>query len=220
MSHCLLGGLPASGALRWSLAWRRFSLSSCNTVVRTKQASRSAPAFALLLRRRFVRYGSYSLDGVRPPPAPDGAKSPMHIARHHLDSVFVGSKETQTLQLCNHGLKPHSYRQVLSLMLGQNSRVECQVAQNAGGLAFNQFRPDYTGRKRQRTHKQINLTRQLGRSALLPMIPLVCCGATSKVTKRLTERATTRWRVQNCRRTPMTPTPSCWRRSSRQSSRR
>ena len=121
----------------------------------------------------------HSPDGVRPPPAPlDGAKSPMHIARHHLDSVFVGSKETQTLQRCAIiGLKPHSYRQVLSLMLGAKiPGVECQVAQNAGGLGL-RISSDPTildANGKERTSKSISPV-QLEGPALLPMtLPLVC----------------------------------------------
>lgn len=83
----------------------------------------------------------HSHDGTaRPPdgsPAAD-AQSPKHLARHHIDPVFVGNDERGVLQRgALIGLKPFSYRQVLAEMLGAHlPGVVCNVAQNSGGMAL------------------------------------------------------------------------------------
>lgn len=83
----------------------------------------------------------WSPDGIaRPPddnPASD-AQSPAHMARHHIDPVFVGDEENDIMQRATLvGLKPHSYRQVIAEMLGARLHgVECNVALNEGGMAL------------------------------------------------------------------------------------
>ena len=83
----------------------------------------------------------YSEDGKSPPPkdhpAHDAA-SPLHIARHHIDPVFVGNSETGLVQrACCVGLKPHTYRQILSELLGASiDGVVCNAALNEGGLGL------------------------------------------------------------------------------------
>ena len=83
----------------------------------------------------------YSPDGVSPPPADHPAStaaSPAHIARHHIDPVFVGNQSTGLRQRgASIGMKPHSYRQVLAELLGAKIvGVECNVALNEGGLSL------------------------------------------------------------------------------------
>jgi len=83
----------------------------------------------------------YSPDGVAPPPADHpahDATSPMQVARHHIDPVFVGNQETGLLQrACTIGMKPHSYRQVLTELLGVKiAEVQCNVALNEGGMGL------------------------------------------------------------------------------------
>tara|TARA_B100001109_G_scaffold114703_1_gene93497 strand:- start:1143 stop:5012 length:3870 start_codon:yes stop_codon:yes gene_type:complete len=83
----------------------------------------------------------HSPDGVARPPAASplhDAASPAAVATHHLNPVFVedhfdGLKQRSSVI----GLKPHSYRQVLSLSMGAHiDGVECQVALNEGGLSL------------------------------------------------------------------------------------
>lgn len=83
----------------------------------------------------------HSPDGVSPPPRDHpahGAASPMQLARHHIDPVFVGNQDTGLVQrACSVGMKPHSYRQVLAELLGAGiAGVECNVALNEGGMGL------------------------------------------------------------------------------------
>ena len=75
-------------------------------------------------------------------PSPDSplhdAVSTGHVAAHHISPVFV-EDHADCLQQRGSviGLKPHSYRQVLSLAMGAHIEgVECQVALNEGGLSL------------------------------------------------------------------------------------
>ena len=83
----------------------------------------------------------HSEDGIKAPadwsPA-SSATSPSHMARHHIDPVFVGDYDQGILQRgAIVGLKGHSYRQVLAEMLGAHLRgVECNVYQNSGGMSL------------------------------------------------------------------------------------
>jgi hypothetical protein len=83
----------------------------------------------------------YSEDGKSPPPKDHPtheAASPLHVARHHIDPVFVGNSETGLVQrACCVGLKPHTYRQILSELLGASiDGVVCNAALNEGGLGL------------------------------------------------------------------------------------
>ena len=83
----------------------------------------------------------HSPDGASRPPdscPASGASGPMNISRHHLDPVFVGDEDHDLLQRgCLIGLKPHSYRQVISELLGSHiDGVICNVVINEGGLSL------------------------------------------------------------------------------------
>jgi hypothetical protein len=83
----------------------------------------------------------HSEDGIQRPPSSSPAstaKSPSEIARHHIDPIFVGDEDQGLLQRgAIIGLKTHSYRQVLAEMMGAHIEgVECNVAQNSGGMAL------------------------------------------------------------------------------------
>jgi hypothetical protein len=62
----------------------------------------------------------------------------MNVARHHIDPVFVGNQKSGLKQrACCVGIKPHSYRQVLSELLGADIEgVVCNVCLNEGGLGL------------------------------------------------------------------------------------
>lgn len=83
----------------------------------------------------------YSEDGVKPPPSyhpASSANSPRCVCRHHIDPLFVGNSATGVKQRASSiGLKPHTYRQVVSELLGAAiPGVECNVAINEGGLGL------------------------------------------------------------------------------------
>lgn len=83
----------------------------------------------------------HSRDGAcRPPSASPlrDAASPAGVATHHTSPVFVADHFDATKQRSSViGLKPHSYRQVLSLAMGAHiDGVECQAALNEGGLSL------------------------------------------------------------------------------------
>ena len=65
--------------------------------------------------------------------------SPKSVHRHHLDPVFCGNEEQKIEQRGSPlSIKPHSYRQILSSMLGTATidKVLCNVAINEGGMAL------------------------------------------------------------------------------------
>lgn len=83
----------------------------------------------------------HSVDGVERPPqgcSASEAASPRHLSRHHIDPTFVGNHENYVEQRgALVGLKPHTYRQVLSTMLGACiPGAVCNAANNLGGLAL------------------------------------------------------------------------------------
>lgn len=83
----------------------------------------------------------YSDDGIRPPPTcypTSSATSVDKVGRHHIDPIFVGSGESGVKQRASPiGLKPHSFRQVLSQLLGAElSGVRVNVALNEGGMSL------------------------------------------------------------------------------------
>lgn len=83
----------------------------------------------------------HSEDGVaRPPPGSPlhDAASPAGVATHHTSPVFVEDQHDGLKQRSSVvGLKPHTYRQVLSLAMGARiDGVECQAALNEGGLSL------------------------------------------------------------------------------------
>ena len=83
----------------------------------------------------------YSHDGITPPSSYhpcNSARSPDLVCRQHVDPVFVGNRQTGQRQRASPiGLKPHSYRQLLSELLGANiPDVECNVAINEGGMGL------------------------------------------------------------------------------------
>lgn len=83
----------------------------------------------------------YSPDGKSAPPKEHpthSAASPMHIGRHHIDPVFAGNSKVGLVQrACCVGVKPHTYRQILSELLGAGIEgVVCNAALNEGGLGL------------------------------------------------------------------------------------
>lgn len=83
----------------------------------------------------------HSPDGVERPPKGNPAAevgSPMHLARHQIDPVFVGNEELGVVQRgALIGIKPHSYRQVLAELCGAHiPEVDCNVTLNEGGLGL------------------------------------------------------------------------------------
>ena len=83
----------------------------------------------------------HSEDGIARPPLDSplhDASSPASVSTHHTSPVFVDDHFNGLRQRSSVvGLKPHSYRQVLSLAMGARlDGVECQVVINEGGLSL------------------------------------------------------------------------------------
>lgn len=83
----------------------------------------------------------HSSNGVALPPAHSplhDASSPERVCRVHIDPRFVGDERAGIEQRASTiGLKPHTYRQILTLLLGSNiDGVVVNAAINEGGLGL------------------------------------------------------------------------------------